>query len=104
MTAAVYEIPLTAQAQQFQIPMNGVTYTLRVTWCDPQGAWMLDIFTADEVPILLAIPIQPGDNILGQHEYLGIGGQMWVQVDGDGNAVPDFEGLGTAGHLYYITP
>ena len=54
--------------------------------------------------VLLAIPIQPGDNILGQHEYLGIGGQMWVQVDGDGNAVPDFEGLGTAGHLYYITP
>ena len=102
--SAVYEIPLSAQPQQFQIPLNGVTYTLKVVWCDPQRCWILDILTADEQPILLSLPLQPGDDVLGQHAHLGLGGQMWVQVDGDGNAVPGYDELGTAGHLYYITP
>lgn len=99
-----YEIPLTPAPQKFQLQMGGTTYSLLLTWCGPQGCWLLDLRQADETPILTSMPLQTGVDLLAQHAYLGIPGQLWVQTDGDLDKVPGFTDLGASGHLYYLAP
>ena len=99
-----YEIPLRPEAQQFQIQMAGVLYTLRTTWNPISSCWLLDILAADETPIMLSLPIQPGVDMLKQFPHLGLPGQMWVQVDGAPFDAPGVGNLGTSGHLYYLAP
>ena len=99
-----YEIPLTATPQQFQIQLTGITYTMLVLWSKPAACWLLSILDSESVPILNSLPLQPGVDILAQHGYLGIPGQLWVQSDGDLNKVPGFYELGVGGHLYYLAP
>ena len=99
-----YEIPLDPTPQKFQIQIAGITYSMLTTWCGPQGSWLLDIRQADETPILLSIPLQPGTDLLAQHPHLGIPGQLWIQTDGDLDKVPGFTDLGASGHLYYVAP
>lgn len=99
-----YEIPLSSIAQVFQIQMGGVTYSMQVTWNIPGACWLLSLATAEGISILTSIPLQPGVDLLAQHSYLGIPGQLWVQSDGDLNKVPGFTTLGASGHLYYVAP
>lgn len=99
----VFEIPLSATPQRFSISLDGVTYRLVVTWCEPNQAWTLDIHDVDDNPIIRGIPLVTGANLLAQYEYLGVPGQLVVQSDNNPNAVPTFETLGGLGHLYYLT-
>jgi hypothetical protein len=96
------EIPLIPAPQSFRVQLVGVFYAMSVRWCIPAGAWMLDIADANDEPIVCAIPLITGADLLAQYEYLGIGGQLIVQSDDDVNAVPTFENLGSIGHLYFI--
>lgn len=98
-----YEVPLTPEAQTFQLTLAGVLYTLRVSWCDPAQAWTLDIADLNGVPIVNGIPIVTGTDLLGQYAYLGIEGQLIVQTDSDVDAVPTYTNLGIAGRLYFVT-
>jgi hypothetical protein len=124
--ATWYEIPLIPQAQSFTIQLGGVTYGMRLMYHEanagitgaPVGAdtsaagavfdtnaldsWALDISDSTGNPIVFGIPLIPGIDLLYQYQYLGIGGSLMVIVDGDPNGVPDFAGLGTTGHLYFI--
>lgn len=99
-----YEVPLSAAPQRFQIQMGGAAYSILVTWNVFSACWLLSLATADGVDILTSIPLQPGVDLLAQHAYLGVPGQLWVQSDGDLNKTPDFDTLGTSGHLYYLAP
>jgi hypothetical protein len=125
--ATWYEIPLIAQAQEFSIQLSSVTYTMRLTYHEanagisgaPIGAdtlsqnvlvdtnvldgWILDISDTTGQPIASGLPLIPGIDLLYQYKYLGIGGALMVQVDGRPDSVPDFSGLGTTGHLYFVT-
>ena len=99
-----YEVPLSSVPQRFQIQMGGATYSMQITWNVAAACWLLSLASADGIDILTSIPLQPGVDLLAQHVYLGIPGQLWVQSDGDLNKVPDFTTLGASGHLYYLAP
>lgn len=99
----VFEIPLKAGVPQLlSVFLAGVEYQLRLTWCDPMAAWVLDIFDASGNPLAQGLAMVTGLDLLSQLEYLGIGGQLVVQVDNDSSAVPNFTQLGDTGHLYFI--
>jgi hypothetical protein len=97
-----FEIPLSPQAQFFQIEFGGVTYQLRAAWCDPGECWVLDINEPDGTPVLSGVPLVTGADLLDQFAYLGIGGQLIVQTDHDINAVPTDTNLGSTGHVYFV--
>ena len=101
---AAYEIPLTPAAQQFFIPLAGTTYSLSVKWCRFSACWVLDIATADGIPLRTGLPLVTGGDLLSQHKHLGIGGTLEVQTDTDLYRVPAYNELGVAGHLYFVTP
>lgn len=101
---AIYEIPLSNASQSFQIALAGVTYKLTLMWRDaPQGGWFLDIADAAGNRILSGVPLVTGADLLEQYDYLGIGGEIWVQTDGDEAAVPTFDNIGTDSHVYFVT-
>ena len=102
MTA--YEIPLSAFAQQFQIPLGGLSYTLRLTWNPPAACWLLDMADQNNATLITSLPLQPGANMLAQFAYLGIPGELWVETDGEVTKTPGYPDLGVSGHLYYIAP
>lgn len=101
---AVFEIPLSPQAQQFDIQLGQATYHLTVSWNDaPTGGWVLDIADSNDVPIVSGIPLVTGVNLLEQYDYLEFPGSLEVQTDYDLNAVPTFQNLGVQSHLYFLT-
>lgn len=101
---AVFEIPLSPNPQAFRIQLAGVTYAVQVVWRDTDGGgWVLDLATNDGAPIVQGIPIVTGADLLEQYEYLGLGGRLEVQTDHDVDALPTYENLGQASHLYFVT-
>lgn len=104
MALTAYEIPLTPQAQSFNIQLNQVSYTFTLMWreVDNIGGWVLDIADASGNPLVQGIPLVTGCDLLKQYGYLGIGGGLWVLTDGDPDAVPTFQNLGLQSHLYFV--
>lgn len=101
MTTA-YEVPLSAEAQQFSIAMAGKDYWLALRWNAQAPAWVLDISDSQRLPIVLGIPLVTGADLLEQYGYLDFGGKLFVQTDHDTDAVPDYASLGGTGHLYFV--
>lgn len=98
-----YEVPLSPEPQTFIIALAGVNYRLTTSWCGPAGHWILDIAQTGGEPIVAGIPLVTGVDLLKQYEYLGLGGKLFVQSAGDATAIPNFEGLGVASKLYFVT-
>lgn len=99
---ANFEIPLTPNPQRFNITLSGVQYRLAVVWRNAeQGGWVLDIADVNGNPIIQGIPLVTGANLLGQYEYLGLGGVLWSQTTDNPDAVPTFDNLGVGSHLYW---
>jgi len=101
MTA--YEIPLIAAPQTFSVSLSGITYNFTVKWNAIAQLWMLDISDADGNGLAWGLPLLTGQDMLQQFGYLGIGGQLVVQSDYDGFALPTVDNLGTNSHLYFVT-
>lgn len=100
-----YEIPLTSEAQQFQINLGDVTVTMTVRWCAPANCWIMEIADSAGVPIVQGIPLVTGVDLIGQYHYIGNVGQMVVQSDVEPYKVPDYGSLGQSSHLYLlVTP
>lgn len=99
------QIPVTNEPQSFQIALAGKDYILTCKWNDAEeGGWVLDFADADtETPIVANVPLITGRNILDGLAYLGIGGELWVYVNGDETAVPTLLNLGVEGFLYFVT-
>lgn len=97
-----YEIPLTPNAQTFDVSLGGIDYNMRLIWNSISACWVLDIADASNNPLVRGIPLVTGANLLGQYAYLGIPGGLTVTVD-DGIGVPTYPGLGSTGHLYFVT-
>lgn len=100
---AYYEIPLTPAPQRFQITLEGNNYSCNLYWSWADGLWVLDLLDENEVPILTAIPLVTGVDLLGQHKHLGIGGGLLVQVDGNPYGLPTYQNLGTDARLIFET-
>lgn len=100
----IYEIPLTPEPQRFSIPIGATTYNLRFGWNEnDMGGWFMDIADDAENPILMGIPLVTGSNLLEQFAYLGIEGKLQISTDTDSDAVPTFDNLGLASHLFLVT-
>jgi len=100
--SVAFEIPLLPQNQRFGIFLSGASYTLEVRWNKFSNSWSMDVYNVNNLPILLGVPLVTGSDLLAQFAYLGIGGQMIVQSDGDAGAVPTYTNLGSISHLYYV--
>jgi hypothetical protein len=100
---AIYEIPLTPEAQTFTIDLADVTYIVSLFWCDASSCWIINLADSQGVDIVTGIPLVTGSDLLGQYQYLGIGGSLIAFTDGDSSAVPTYENLGTSSHLYFET-
>jgi hypothetical protein len=100
-----FEIPLTPAAQTFLVTLVGVQYQFTLQWRDAEeGGWTLDIADSGGSPIVSGVPLVTGVDLLAQYQYLGIGGELWVQTDVDPAAVPTYDNLGTASHVYFVVP
>lgn len=86
-----YEIPLTAEAQNFDIALAGVTYHLSLAWNPTLYCWVLDIATENQTPILMGLPVVTGLDLLAQYKHLGFGGALIAQTNAglDDNTVLD---------------
>jgi hypothetical protein len=97
-----FELPLTPIAQSFFIQLAGTTYKMSLRWNTPASCWVFDLADADEVPILNGVPIITGTDLLGQYAYLGISGGLVALTEGNPDAVPTFQNLGSGGNLYFV--
>ena len=108
--STAFEVPTSPMPQKFTISLAGVTYNLRLYWNDTlygggldDPNWLIDISDSTDTPILTALPLVTGVDLLAQYGYLNFGGQLIVQSDNNPDLVPDFDTLGSTGHLYFVT-
>lgn len=102
--STISEIPLIAQPQRLSVTLSGESYQLLVTWNAVSECWLLRIADSSGVVLVSSIPLVTGTDLLEQFEYLGLGGELQVQTDGDVDAIPTFTNLGIEGRLYWIAP
>jgi hypothetical protein len=102
MSTTAYEIPLLSAPQSLSISLAGVAYNLVVRWNDPAQAWVLDISDANNNLLIGGIAMTTGVDLLGQYQYLGFGGSLYVQSDFDTLAEPTYYNLGSTAHLYFV--
>jgi hypothetical protein len=85
------------------VNLSGTIYQLKVYWCVPLAAWVMDISDSTGNPFASGIPLVTGVDLLGQLEYLGIPGALIVQsAGGDPLAAPTLANLGQTAFLFYI--
>lgn len=100
---AAYEINLSPQAQTFLITLANKVYRLTLRYNAFHQAWVIDIETQAQEPIVRGIPMVTGADLLEQYKYLGIEGKLFVQSTGDVMAVPGYSDLGGSGRLFFVT-
>lgn len=100
--STLYEIPLSPAPQTFGITLGGQALIMTLQWREAGAAcWLLDIADAAGNPMVAGIPLVTGHDLLEQYAYLGLGGALLVATDGDPDAMPTFDNLGVASHLYW---
>lgn len=99
----VYEIPLINGPQRRTVSLGGATYGIVIAWNPATGGYVLDIADSNGAPIVTALPLVAGVDLLAPYAYLGLGGALYVQTDHDPDAVPAFDNLGTTARLYWVT-
>jgi len=101
---ALFQIPFSNIPQRFSIELNGTLYHLVNRW-NPmnEGGWFIDVYDADEQPLIMNLPLVTGADLFGQHEYLGMPGALIVYTDGEESAEPTLENLGTESNVWLVT-
>lgn len=97
----IQEVPLTADNQTFSVTLGGKSWYMRLLWRDVAG-WILDIYDANNVPVLTGVPLIPGVNLLAQYPSLPFDGMLAVGVATEAPAYPTQVNLGTASRFYFI--
>lgn len=97
-----YEIPLTPNAQTFRITLAGKQYVMALNWrTHDVGGWFLDVSTSAGDPLVTAIPLVTGVDLLEPYPDMNFGGSLFVTTDGDPLAPPTYDNLGTQAHVYF---
>lgn len=101
---STYLVPLTNVPQIFPITLINTDYVMTCRWNDADDAgWVFDLADATtNDPIATNIPLVTGGDCMAGLEYLGVGGEFIVYVNGDQNAVPTLDNLGVEGNLYFV--
>lgn len=87
--------------QRFEIELDGTTYILENRWNDWAGYWELDWYDALGEPLVMAVVLAGGVNIIEPYPELPAGG-MVVLTSGDDDIDPTLEGLGVESQVYYV--
>jgi hypothetical protein len=105
MSVTNFLIPLTNTPQKFTISLAGTNYVLVSKWNDStEAGWILDIYDANENPIVMNVPLITGEDCLTGLGYLGIQGSLFVMTNGASPFdVPTLDNLGTESNLYFQT-
>lgn len=99
-----YEIPLQpSKPQKLSVQLSGTVYQLALQWRSVAGCWIMDISDGYGNLLIAGVPLVTGFDLMAQHPDLGFPGQLWVQSDGNPNALPTFDNLGVGSHLYFVT-
>ncbi len=103
MAEQLFKIPLDNVPQRFAIELAGRSLVIVSQWNDEMPAWTVDIIDGDtEEPLIMCLPLVSGADLLAQHEYIGIPGQLIVYTDGDELSPPTLSNLGQEANLYYL--
>lgn len=102
MTQTVYEVPLTAAAQEFDMTIGSIQYHFVLKWNYIGNNWVIDIEDQSNNPIVSGIPLVTGADLLAQYASLGIGVELFVQTDNNADAIPTYTNLGSDSHLYFV--
>ena len=97
---SIYQIPLAANNQKFNVQLNGTTYKFRTIY--RVDTWFLDIMDSSETSIILGIPMLMGDDLLAQYQYL-ISGSLYV-INNNADQSQAFDDLGVKILLYWEDP
>lgn len=106
------EIPLSPTPQSFNIPLpasqsvNTNSYRMVFQYRDSpvgMGGWFMDIFDANNNPLVCGVPLVTGADLLGQYAYLNFGAMVLVYSDGFPENPPTFSNLGVGSHVLWIT-
>lgn len=109
MVLQFFEIPTIPSPQSFSISLKNVVYNMTLIYRgvinddtgEQIGGWVLDLADTNSVPLVAGIPLVTGADLLAQYEYLAVGGSLIVLSDTGMWDVPTFDGMGSAGHLYF---
>ncbi len=100
---ASVEIPLRATPERFTVSLLGVSYGFQAFWCDPASVWVINLSDGNGAPLVNAIPLITGADLLEQFRYLGIGGQLFViPSQPTDEQAPGFTDLGSAWKLIFV--
>lgn len=100
---SAFPLPVSSTAQSFFVQLVNVSYKLTFRWNAVAVCWVMDIADAEEVPIVQGIPVVTGTDLLSPYAYLGIGGGLVALTEGNQDAVPTFENLGSGGNVYFVS-
>lgn len=100
---SAFPLPVSATAQSFFVQLNNVSYKLTLRWNAVAVCWIMDLADAEEVPVIQGIPIVTGTDLLAPYAYLGIGGGIVALTEGNPDAVPTFDNLGSGGDVFFVT-
>lgn len=100
----IFLIPLEPVGQRFEINLAGRELILECVWNGQGGSWYMSLYDGlTKAPLLVSQPLVTGINLLAQHKYLGIEGELFIYTDGDAFAPPTADNLGTESNLYLVT-
>lgn len=102
---ALFQIPFANIPQKFSIELGGTLYYLVNRW-NPmeEGGWFIDIYDADELPLIMNLPLVTGTDLFQQFAHLDLPGSLIVFTDGDDSALPTLENLGSESNVWLVTP
>ncbi len=99
-----FEIPTSPKPETFEVTLGGNVYEAKTRWNAFSSCWVLDLADQGGATILSGLPLITGADLVAQFAYLDVGGMLIVQTDHNQDVVPDFDTLGSTGHLYFVTP
>jgi hypothetical protein len=103
MPINILKIPLTNAPQRFAIDLSGRSLILNSTWNHIANTWMVDFIDGvTNKKLISSLALVTGVDLLRQHEHVGIKGTLIAYTDGDPDAVPSLESMGTDAGLYYL--
>jgi len=100
---SAFPLPVSPSAQSFFVQLVNISYKITIRWNAVAIAWIMDIATQEEVPLVSGIPIVTGVDLLAPYGYLGIGGGLIAITEGNQDAVPTFDNLGKGGDVFFVT-
>ena len=94
---AIYEIPLQAGNQKFNVTLGKAIFKLRLIYRIDQ--WYLDILDTSEKPLITGLLLCPGIDLLEQYKHV-INGSLYV-ANFEQDEIAKYGYLGSKIKLYY---